>query len=144
MMTIQNRILKKLLNVYDGVEKYCLEKDEESFGECLQKEITECANNTGNKEAVLMQYEMHVRSYLDSHLITFNISVVGIMISLIVLSKMKISDYLTGVIAVIICVMAILLIHNHIKERKLSEILFAINRINGKFLESCSEIPDTN
>lgn len=126
---IQRKIIEELLNIYEGTAKICLEVNKELFYEKLQEEIIKSAEAVGKKEKVLKQYEMCVKSYLDNKLSDFNINVVTLLIAIFASINMDIADLRLFLIVILILLVGVFSIRNHIKERKLSEILFALNGI---------------
>lgn len=79
---IQRKTIEKLLNIYDGIEKICLETNQDLFYEKLQDEIIKSAKELGETEKILKQYEMCVKSYLDNKLSEFNIGVVTLLVAI--------------------------------------------------------------
>lgn len=133
MPEIQSKIVNKLLNLYDGTETCCLEKNGELFYDCLNKQIIESAEKTGNKEVALKQYEMSVSSYLESKLIDFNTGIVAFFISIVALLDINLNIITIGILLIIMAgTVGCWSVKNHIKERKLSEILFILRNINEK------------
>ena len=140
MIKIENEIVGKLLDLYKKAEVN-YEKDKELFYGYLCERIIESAEETGDKVIALKQYEMSVCAYLESNLISFNINVATLLISFATLfvtlfaTLFKNFNSITGIVLIVTVAVVIivwLLIKNHINERKLSEILFALRNINGK------------
>ena len=95
--------------------------------------IIESAEETGNKEVALKQYEMSVSSYLESKLIDFNTGIVAFFISIVALLDINLNVITIGILLIIMAgTVGCWSVKNHIKERKLAEILFALRNINEK------------
>ena len=139
MIKIESEIVGKLLDLYKKAEVN-YEKDKELFYGYLCERIIESAEETGDKVIALKQYEMSVCAYLESNLISFNINVASLLVSFATLvvtlfaTLFKDFNSITGVafIIIVVGIIVCLSIKNHIKERKLAEILFALRNINEK------------
>lgn len=126
---IQRKTIEKLLNIYDGIEKICLETNQDLFYEKLQDEIIKSAKELGETEKILKQYEMCVKSYLDNKLSEFNIGVVTLLVAIFASINLDIEEFGIVAMTVLILLIGVFSIRNHVKERKLSEILFVLNGI---------------
>ena len=132
MIKIESEIVGKLLGLCKKAEVN-YEKDKELFYGYLCERIIESAEETGNKEVALKQYEMSVSSYLESKLIDFNTGIVAFFISIVALLDINLNVITIGILLIIMAgTVGCWSVKNHIKERKLAEILFALRNINEK------------
>lgn len=131
---MNDKVLDGLIELYDKTKKECVEK--EMFYDNLKRKLEKDING---KNKVLKQYKMSCTSFLESKLLEFDTSIIAVIISIaslifsiFALSKEKLEINMVGttiLMLVLIFVITFLTIKQHIKERKVREILYIINDI---------------
>lgn len=127
--------VKEVLDVYKKTVEKAKEKNA-AFCVLLRVALEEKANNDPMK---LLDYKMHVQNYVESKLISFNISVVTLMLTIVKMTNLFSTcvewnvalDIMLGISAV---VTGVLLIYQHITSRKLQKILFVLESEDIKIL----------
>lgn len=123
--------VEEVLDIYKKTVEKAKEKNV-PFCVLLRVALEENANNNPMK---LLDYKMHVQNYVESKLISFNVSVVTLMLTIVKMTNLFSTcvkwnvalDVILGISAV---VTGILLIYQHITNRKLQNILFVLESDN--------------
>ena len=101
-----------------------------SFGINLKEALKQKAicHSSEAPEIVLFQYKVHAKSYIDNNLISFNISVVTLLFTILgMVTKVISFSKLGALLLLIYAVLAsVWLIYQHCKSRKLREILLIL------------------
>lgn len=129
----QPEIIKELLAIYKAAVACSKAKNHSDFYACLKSFLNTAAqnSNTNNKETTLLNYQMVAKTYVDSNLISFNISIATFLLSILgLIIKIKNVQVLSPLCIILLLFVAALTaiksILDHLKQRKIREILFIL------------------
>ncbi|MEE1443489.1 MAG: hypothetical protein UGF43_07705 [Blautia sp.] len=131
---IQSNTINKLLSIYKSSKVCFIEKKSDSFYKCLKHKI--CEELLKNKEPnnVLREYKMSCKSYLDSDILSYNISIVTIAVSIstLIVSNMDKQSWMcvVNILCAFLMFISAWTIKENMKERKLREVAYVLETIN--------------
>lgn len=125
-----SKTINELITIYKQVEESTDENSYFSFGINLKEALKQKAicHSSEAPEIVLFQYKVHAKSYIDNNLISFNISVVTLLFTILgMVTKVISFSKLGALLLLIYAVLAsVWLIYQHCKSQKLREILLIL------------------
>lgn len=131
---IQSDTINKLLSIYKSSKACFIEKKSDSFYKCLKHKICEDLLNNKESDNVLEEYKMSCKSYLDSNILSCNISVATIAVSIftLIVSNMDKQSWkcAVNILCALLIFISIWTIKESVKERTLREILYVLETIN--------------